>query len=497
VSDRDSTRAADRLPTRDWCVPVGLVVLFTVGAMVESVRLASLQNAAVWGHLRDGMWILQNRTVPRSGIFSRAANLPWRDFSWGYDAIVAATYKITGLRAVPLLAMGFRVIVTAVSFLLADRRRGKFLWAAGLAGLGLYTMAGLGPTSAGVSAILLGIELLLLLEWRKGRDSGVMFVLPVLFLIWANLDIGFVYGMMVFALFVMNRFALQYASTGEIAAGERKLARNAVVLFAGCLIVSGITPYGFASYPAFWQMATSTANLSIPGYGAMGFRQTLDYAVLLLGMGAFLAMGLKRSRDIFLVVSLCGSTALLFHSQRENWLLIVTSIAVIGEMVPNTGHAGESKAVWAFSQRPSVIAGFTLVTTGLLFFVLVPRDPKVLIGRVAETLPVKACDFIRTERLPQPLFNAYEWGAFLTWYLPEYPVAIDGRRGLYPEELESGYFKVMKVDLPYQSLPAMRDAQTMLLEKSNVVAGGLKDVPGFRVAYEDELAIVLLHSTRE
>jgi len=83
------------------------------------------------------------------------------------------------------------------------------------------------------------------------------------------------------------------------------------------------------------------------------------------------------------------------------------------------------------------------------------------------------------------------------WYLPEYPVAIDARRGLYAEDLESDYFKVMKVDAPYQTLPAMKEARTILLPKTNVLAGGLKDVAGFRVAFEDDVAIVLLQSAKE
>jgi len=386
-----------------------------------------------------------------------------------------------------------------VLFLLAGwRRRGRLLAAAALAMVGLYTLSGLGPASTGVSVVLIGIELLLLLELREGRNSGVMYLLPVLFLTWANLDIGFVYGMIVLLVFVTSGFAMQIAKAGEITEDHSKLARNTAVVFATCLIVSGITPYGFAGYAAFWQMETNPANLVIPGYGAMGFRQPQDYVVLLLGMGAFLTMGLRRSRNVFLIALLCGSAALAFYSQRENWLLIMSSIMVIG-FTPSSADqitAGIT-AARMFSYRSALIAGSTLAVAGLPFFVLIPRESSVLMGRVAETLPVKACDYIRSEHLPQPLFSAYEWGAFLTWYLPEYPVAIDGRRGLYPEELENDYFKVMKIDVPYQSLPAMKNAKTILLQKSNVLAGGLRNVPGFQVAYEDDVAIVLLQGAKE
>jgi len=490
MSHGEATRAAGRLPMEAWCTVIGLVALCSAGAILECVQLASLRNPVVWGHLRDGAWILANRSVPRTGIYSQAASSPWHDFSWGYDAMAAVMYKCIGLRAVPALAATFRVLVTAALFLLAYRRR--LAGAIILAGIGLYTVSGIGPASTGVSVVLLALELLLLLEWRAEPGSRVKYGLPALFLIWANTDIGFVYGMTALAVFTASEFARQ------IAGGQnRNIARDAAVVFAICLIVSGITPYGYASYPAFWQMETSAANLNIPGYGAMGFRQALDYVVLLLGMSAFLALGLRRSRDVFLIAVLCGSAALAFRSQRENWLLVVSSVAVIGSMLSKSDEPESACLMRRLRRRWPVIAALTLATVGLAFFLLIPRDPNALKSKVAEVFPVKACDYIRNERLPQPLFNAYEWGAFVTWYLPEYPVAIDGRRGLYPEELESGYFKVMKADVPYQSLPAMKDARTMLLQKSNVLGGGLRNVSWFTVAYEDDVALVLLQNAKE
>jgi hypothetical protein len=84
------------------------------------------------------------------------------------------------------------------------------------------------------------------------------------------------------------------------------------------------------------------------------------------------------------------------------------------------------------------------------------------------------------------------WGSFLTWYLPEYPVAIDFRRGLYLEEEEIAYFQVMNAELPYQSLPSLERAGTLLLEKGTVMAEALASMPGFHVAYQDDISVVLV-----
>jgi len=129
----------------------------------------------------------------------------------------------------------------------------------------------------------------------------------------------------------------------------------------------------------------------------------------------------------------------------------------------------------------------------LLYGLLVPRDRNALLGRMAENLPVRACDYIREQQLPAPIFNTQTWGGFLTWYLPEYPVAIDGRRALYPDKWETDYFRVMKVLAPYQDFAPMIQARTLLLYKQSVMGDALRNLAGFRVAYEDNLAVVLVH----
>jgi len=491
MSHGDTSRAVRRLPETGAGIAIVLGVLFTASAIMEAGKLNSLRSTEVWGHLRAGAWILENHGVPRAGLFSQSANQAWRDFSWGFDAVVAGAYKIFGLRAVPGLAMGFRVSLAVVLFLLAGGRRGN-VWGAGLLSVvGLYTLSGIELGSTTASVVLFGAELMILFEWRRSAARfRPQLILPLLILVWANIDVGVVYGIAVLVLYVVSLYVQPTAGRPVTGINTGGLARTALAVLLGCVAVSGMTPYGYTNYPAFWQVETSAANGTIPGYPAMGFRQPLDYIVLSLAMSAFLAMGLRRSRDVFLLTVLSGSTMLAFHSQRESWLVIVSAVAVIGCIMTESA-ANEGVKVNRLSwRRLMAIVGTSALVTALVFFVSIPRDFKTLMARVGETLPVKACDFIRGTGLAQPLFNAYRWGAFVTWYLPEYPVAIDSRRGLYSEEMESGYFKVMKAEAPYQSLPLMRDARTLLLERSSVMAEALKNVKGFQVAYEDDIATV-------
>ena len=105
---------------------------------------------------------------------------------------------------------------------------------------------------------------------------------------------------------------------------------------------------------------------------------------------------------------------------------------------------------------------------------------------------MRACDYIRENHLPGPLFNAYEWGSFLTWYLPEQAVAIDARNDLYGDEINLRYFKLTHAEIPLSGDVGFVYARTILLPRNSPMAVALSAAPKFKVMYSDDLATVLV-----
>ena len=178
------------------------VFLLILSAGLECGRLSSLQDPEIWGHIQVGSWILQHKTWPNSGLFSQAENLPWRDFRWGYDVIVATAYRMVNLRALPLLLMCFRIALALITFRLAGGWR-NFWPAVLLSALGQYILFSVGPGPMFFSLLFFGLELLLLIEVRQTGRAQRLILLPFLFLLWANLDFGFVCGILVYLLFLV------------------------------------------------------------------------------------------------------------------------------------------------------------------------------------------------------------------------------------------------------------------------------------------------------
>jgi hypothetical protein len=468
-----------------------MLVLFSAAAVIEAFRLvslSSLNNADIWWHLSSGLWMLQHHAVPHVGICSQSSAQPWIASSWAYDLLLAVAYKLLGLRAIPWLLMCFKEALAVLTFVLAGGTRGRFWPAIGMSVVAQYILGAVQPGPAYFSTLFFGIELLILLEARRSEDGRWLWWLPLLFLVWANLHVQFVYGVVVLLLF-LGAVAIEHFQNVSASLSVAQIGK----IVGASLAATVVTPYLYGSYAVFFKTTFNSANKYLPDFQALGFRQSQDYLLLLLAMSAFLTLGLRRSRDPFQIALLASALGLSFYAQRDIWLVVLASLSIIGDAFAS-GSVAKSEVLGETLtlRRPILIAVSAGVVLVIFAFVLcVPRSERSLLAKAGQTYPVAACDYIREHRLGQPLFNAYEWGGFLTWYLPEYPAAIDSRADLYGAKTVTAYSKVMNAELPYREYPAIADAQTILLPKKANMAAALGSVPGFQVSYSDEVSVVL------
>lgn len=500
MQDAHDVERANEVPRAGVPQMVALVLLLATAGILECRQLTALHDPEIWGHLGIGGWILQHKSLPESGVLSQAAGLPWRDYHWGFDLLAAAFQRILGLRALPALLIVFRVALAGVTFQLAGGWR-NFWGAAGLSTISQYILYSGMPLRAYVSALFFGMELFLLCEWRESGRLRRWFVFPALFFLWANLDLGFVYGIGLYTVFLTILAIEQLEAAGGRHWLEPPAARIPFLAAArvggACFVAGCLTPNTIHAYSAFFRDEFSVINANLSSFHAMGFRQPQDYALMLLAMAAFLSWGLVRSRDVFLPGVLSGCTALGFFAQREGWLLALASVAVIGRAMLRMRGKGEAAPSAGWNRQRLTLAAAAVVSAFFVFAIRVPRNQEILLAKVADTLPVRAADFLRQHPQPQPIFNPYQWGGFLTWYLPEYPVAMDARWGLYPEQQGVDYFRAMNAGIPYKSFPPMSGARTFLLDKAGVMGEAFRGVAGFQVLYEDNLAIVYSHEVKE
>ena len=250
-----------------------------------------------------------------------------------------------------------------------------------------------------------------------------------------------------------------------------------------------------------WQNWFGGTELALtPEMKAMSFRTPAHYLLMLLAMFAFLALGRQHAKDLFKVVLLAVCASVGFAFQREGWIIAVASVGILGDVffpaggTPDGPSHSPKPAFWAAAAIVLIVLGASVSR--------IPSKTETLLEVTAQKLPVRACDFIRQNHLPAPIYNELAWGDFLIWYLPDYPVSMDDRYELYGEENVKLYYQVAAGSrLSFQD-PAFASANTILIS----TASGLASVPqmfpnagevfrtafpGFQQVYRDDLAVVL------
>lgn len=477
-----------------------LILIFSAAAVLESRSLRSLTDPSVWLQMRTGAWILDHHALPHSGLFSRFDKLSWTDPNWGAQAILALLYRLLGLRALPVAQMIFRALAAIGTFLLAGGRRGRF-WLAVV--LSIWAQAAMLHASQSqlLNVVLFSVELWVLFASRREGRQNLRWWVPFLVMLWANLDWHFVLGLLVPLVFLAAMLIEQALQGMRLAESDGATVRpgQPALVAAACCVASLLNPYSYHAYAVAWQnWFIKTAPRFAPELKSMNFRQPEHYFVMLLAMVAFLAIGRQRARDLFKVMLLAGCAVLGFAIQHEAWTMVVAAVAILGDILAPAGvrldePSRDSKpALWA-------LAGVSLVLLGAAAS-QIPSKEKLL-AVTAQKLPVRACDFIRQNHLPNPLFNEPSWGDFLTWYLPEYPVSMDGRYELYGEEQLKLYTQVTTGTLPPSGSPMLASANTVLVSKENGLVQGPQmfpdpeqvfqsAYPGFRKVYSDDLAVI-------
>jgi hypothetical protein len=476
---------------------IALLVLFSSASVYEAHRVAAFVSGDLWWHLRTGLWIISHHAVPSRGLFSQVPDRSWVDSDWGFEVLLGAAYRILGLRAASLVLMMFKSLLAGTLFLLAGGWRKNFWGAVLLSAVAQYVFLDLPLVPMLGSILCYGIELMVLFESRRKCNVRYLWLLPPLFFLWANLHVQFVNGLLVLALFVIVGFAerliCKFERWKDVSVGPSPLRVLAVALLS--FIATLITPNGFHLFTEFLSSGYGAAQFKFfAEMRALQFRQPQDFVFALLVMSAFLAMGWRRPRDIFQCTLMVFSTMLAFRVSRDGWMAVLPSIACIAAALPQSPREND-RPRWRIREACIAVALGVIVT--LLAFSRIPSND-VLMERASRTLPVKACDFLRSSQVPGPMFHENEWSGFLIWYLPEYPVMIDSRLGLYGERAYEQYFNTVEVKELLEKNPSFLQSRIILLRADSGLAKGLTTLPMWRdryhVAYEDQLAIVLVRN---
>lgn len=439
----------------------------------------------VWWHLRSGEWILQHWAVPQTEPFSCfGAGKPWAAYSWLFEVIIFQLFQRLGLVGLVVYSTAMVALITAAMYRLIQRLQADFSLAVLLTFVAASILYQLfTPRPWLFSILFFALELDLLMQARKmGKIKGMLW-LPVLFALWANVHIQFIYGLVVLGIVL----AESIVALGGTKIQVRIHAGRLCGIFVACLLATMANPYGWKLYEVAYDLAAQSGAMNkVTELAAMPFRGPNDWFVLIFALAAAGVLAKARRYVFFESILLAFAIYISFRSQRDMWVVVIAACAILAQELK-----GDVK------NRPRVSASaapIVAIATGMMVFIgfcVIHADNAHLSTKLADALPVRAVEVVKEKGWGGPLYNDYSWGGYLIWAL-RMPVSMDGRQNIYGDQ---------QIDLSDNTWNGRPDwASDPNLQKAGLVIGPVKASltqllrmdPRFELVYEDKLAAVFI-----
>ena len=472
--------------------------LLALTALIVSVGIEcfitklSVLDPDIWWHLSVGDWIVHNRAFPHNGIFSHtAADRPWMAYSWGYEVLLSRAYGWFSFIGIGIFGTLLTVGVALAIFRMLYKISGRF-WASWALSIVVFAafLFNIAPRPLFFSVILFTFLLTLILEAQRTGRMQPLYWLPLIFFLWANIHIQFIYGLAVVGLFagmnLLQQTAIRFGVHPDILETPKLPLLLPFAVLAACVLASCVGPYSYHLYEEV--VVISRANVMyriIRELQALNFLYFNQYLELLLAVGAYFAIGWRRKIDLFQLALLLFASVFAFRTWRDAWFLCVIAAAIIAAFPRSDSDQEPSlqRSSWAIGAVASV--ALLALSAGSTDFRERGLD-RVISGEY----PVDAVNFLRRNPVGGPLYNSFDWGGFLIFYMPQYPVSIDGRTDLYGNAMNEQYYSTQEADPSYATDPVLNEAGLVLVKKKYPIATQLLGDRRFRLIYQDNLASV-------
>jgi hypothetical protein len=434
-----------RSARRWWLIAVA------VGGFV--VGLAPLADGDLWWHLAAGREMVRTHAFLMRDPFSAgAAGRPWVDVHWLFQLAVYGVHALGGLRAIVLvkcLAVSAGALVLGAAVARAAGTRALVLFAPAFVAALFAARALLLPRPVVATLLFLAIDFALLEAFRRDGRLAWLAPLPLLQVVWANMQALSVLGPFLVATYALATIAWRmfgarrwfpFGSEVGVGVDPGRSSRALVAALALCAAACFATPYGaralalpFGLLGRFWPGAGNVygANVAenVPPWAAerMSPGQFGHVGPYLALVAACLAAAPRLVLSRLVVVVALAALALAGNRNVLLLYWLATPIAVIS-VAPSLRRlhvsllrrrAPRIAARWALR---AALAAVLVVASGAA-----TRETS-LAAPAPWRAPVRSAEIIAARGGTGTIFAADRFGGYLIWQLgPEHRPFMDTR----------------------------------------------------------------------
>ena len=406
----------------------------------------------VFWHLATGRYVLQTGHVPSTDIFGYITQgQTWMPFEWGWDVLTYSIYSLTGYNGLSILRTLLLFVVFGVFLLILRKFKVNYVLSiVSLFVLAFAIMDRLTPRPHLMSYVFFSLVLMVIIQYRyfKRDNYKILYFLPLIFLVWANMHMGIIAGMLLFGIFVASEmisfyFPLKFSSKEIRPLNKAEIVRLALIIVA-CILVMLINPNGFETYVYAYQHTKMKMLETVNEWMSPFSERYTDNFVSYLYKG-FLFAGLlilyysAKRKDLFsgllyIIFAVYSVRAMRF---TVDYVLILFCFTIIMfDYLLNKIKSLKFKNFITNSAVPKYI-----ISVALLILVIPVNNSNLYLsflkyyritgfGINSDFIPTQMFDFIEKNKITEigeRPFNHFGTGGFLIWNFPNAKNFIDSR----------------------------------------------------------------------
>lgn len=432
-----------------------------------------------WWHIATGRWILAHGKIPTADPFSWSAEgRPWVAHEWGSDLFFSLLNHWLGPAALLILA---GLLIGGAFMLLASTLRviseNEWIVALCLAAAFYPSMLMWSLRPHIISIFLVALFLRVLVGARfRGEIRRLWWLVP-LTAIWSNLHAGFISAVVVIWVFAV------------VAVLERhKKARVFAAVALATTAAGALNPAGLGIYPFALYLAKVSSN--IQEWQPPNLRTPYGLVFALLALCILGSAGLVTKKvDRALLLLAAVFIFLGFGAVRNVPVAVFMTVPCLAGVL----------ACWGRIPLPRTEAGGGRIALGALLVVTVIASVMLVTSNLAgkssaqllseRFFPVKAARFLSSQPAGR-MANPYDWGGYLIYKTPRFPVSIDGRADMYGIKLLHDDAMLEKLQPGWRPYLERNHVRFVLWKRSLPLAQALRLDPRWRLVFRDHTSVV-------
>ncbi len=402
-------------PLKNWLLQqnyLTLIAFILIFAMSACMNFSS----DTWWLLRTGQDILDQKSIITTDLYSWTnLNAYWPNHEWLTQLLMYLVYSIGGLG---LIVLVFALLVTLTWLIVYRLSPSSKKITLLLITLGIIDNISAWSIRPQIISFLLFISLIVLIRQPKFHWWIVPFML-----IWANLHAGFVIGIVLLGL------------VGIAAIIKRESIIHWLMIGIAAVIATMANPHGYKLWLFTLNSLDSSTYSFIEEWRSQSLSNISSYPFFLL-VGIIGMVWYKKrykpstSYDWFLLLATILFGFMAFRSVRQSIFFDGLAVLFLAQMLASK-QTSISKATKMESMQ-LILVGITSVIAALLALFVWNQRESLLSEPIIAAL----------EQCPGNMYNNYNIGGELIWFVPQKPVFIDNRFDPYAKDFMQANVKM-------------------------------------------------------